>query len=162
MTKEIRISIKTPFGEVVVCGETPEDIFQILQSLNQEFYTRLNSEIPHFAQESSLSALEGIVGMTADGPLIVTKRNLTHYESIALILYCSKDYQCSMRKLRSLLLSSGKNVTVPARLNEMIKKGYIFKPNPKASEYRLSTNGVKWIEGEILTRLLAQKLPDSN
>jgi len=160
MTKEIRVSIKTSFGEVVICGETPEEIFQLLQSLNQEFYTRLNSEIPHFAQENSLSALEGVVGMTTDGPLIVTKRNLTHYESIALLLYCSKDNQCSMRKLRSLLLSSGKNVTVPARLNEMIKKGHIFKPNPKASEYKLSSNGIKWIEGEILPRLLSQKPPE--
>ena len=160
MTKEIRISIKTSFGEIVLCGETPEEVFQLLQSLNPEFYTRLNSEIPHFAQESNLNALEGVVGMTADGPLIVTKRDLTHYESIALILYCSKDNQCSVRKLRNLLLSSGKNVTVPARLNEMIKKGYIFKPNPKAPEYKLSTNGTKWIEAEILPRLLARKIPE--
>jgi len=157
MTKEIRVSIKTSFGEIIIVGETPEEVFQLLQSLGPEFYTRLNSEIPHLTSGGGINALEGVVEMTSDGPLIVTKKNLTHYEAIALVLYCLKDNQCSIRKLRSLLLSSRKNITVPARLNEMIKKGYVFKPNPKASDYKLSTSGIRWIEEEILPRLLAQK-----
>jgi len=157
MTKEIRVSIKTSFGEIMIVGETPEEIFQLLQSVGPEFCTRLNSEIPRLTSGSGINALEGIMEMTGDGPLIVTKKNLTHYEAIGLVLYCLRDNQCSIRKLRSLLLASRKNVIVPARLNEMIKKGYVFKPNPKTSDYKLSTNGIRWIEEEILPRLLVQK-----
>ena len=157
MTKGIRVSIKTPFGEIEVSGETAEEVLQLLQSLSPEFCARLSSSIPRLASEQNLNVLEGVVEMTREGPLIVTKKKLTHYEAIGLILYCLKDNQCSTRNLRGLLSSSGKKVTVPARLNEMRKKGYIFKPKPKAPEYKLSTRGIKWVEEEILPRLLAQK-----
>ncbi|MFB0543774.1 MAG: hypothetical protein ACETVR_03235 [Candidatus Bathyarchaeia archaeon] len=158
MTKEIKVSIKTPFGEVEVSGETAEEVLQLLQSLSPEFCARLNSEMSHLASEQSLNGLEGVVESTREGPIIVTKRKLTHYEAIALILYCLKDNQGSARELRGRLSSSGKKVTVPARLNEMRKKGYIFKPNPRAPEYKLSTSGIKWVEEEILPRLQAQNL----
>ena len=157
MTKSIKVNIKTPFGEIEVSGETTEEVLQLLQSLSPEFCARLSSSIPHLASEQDLNVLEGVVEMTREGPLIVTKKKLTHYEAIGLILYCLKENQCSTRNLRDLLSTSGKKVTVPARLNEMRKKGYIFKPIPKAPEYKLSTRGIKWVEEEILPRLLAQK-----
>ena len=157
MTKGIKVSIKTSFGEIVVSGETPEEVLQLLQDLNPEFYSRLTSSISPLTSGHTRNALQGIVEMTREGPIIVTKKKLTHYEAIALILYCSKDNQCTSRKIRNLLLSSGKKVTVPARLNEMKKRGYIFKPNPRTPEYKLSTSGIKWVEEEILPRLFARK-----
>ena len=156
MTKGIRVSIKTSFGEIEVSGEAAGEVLQLLQSLSPEFYERLSSSIPRLASEQLPNALEGVVEMTKEGPLLVTKKKLTHYEAIALILYCLRDNQCSVRKLRGRLSSSGKKVTVSARLNEMRKRGYIFKPNPRAPEYKLSTRGIKWVEGEILPRLKAE------
>ena len=157
MTKVIKVSIKTPFGDIEVSGETAEEVLQLLQTLSPDFYTRLNFNISHLSSDYALNRLGGIVEITRDGPLVVTKKKLTHYEAIAVILYCSKDNICNVRKLRSLLSSSGKKVTVPARLNEMRKRGYIFKPNPKVPEYKLSTSGIKWVEEKILPRLQAQK-----
>ena len=153
MTKGIRVSIKTSFGEIEVSGEAAGEVLQLLQSLSPEFYERLSSSIPRLASKQLPNALEGVVEITREGPLIVTKKKLTHYESIALILYCSKDNQRSVRKLRGRLSSSGKKVTVSARLNEMRKRGYIFKPKLRAPEYKLSTRGIKWVEEEILPHL---------
>lgn len=157
MTKSITVRIKTAFGEIEVSGETEEEILELLQNLSPEFSSRLSYNILNLTSEQNLNGLEGVVEMTREGPLIVTKKKLTHYEAIALILYCLKDNQCSTKMLRGRLSSSGKSVTVPARLNEMIKRGYIFKPNPRAPEYKLSTSGIKWVEEEILPRFQAQK-----
>lgn len=153
MTKGIRVSIKTSFGEIEVSGETADEAIQLLQSLSPEFYTRLGSKIYYLASEQTLNDLEGVVELTKEGPIIVTKKRLTHYEAIALILYCLKDNQGSARELRDRLSSSGKRVTIPARLYEMRKRGHVFKPNPRAPEYKLSTSGIKWVEEEILPRL---------
>jgi hypothetical protein len=41
---------------------------------------------------------------------------------------------------------------VPARLNEMTKRGLVFKPDPAKPDWKLTTQGEKWVE-EILTKL---------
>ncbi len=91
--------------------------------------------------------------MGRDGPIIVTKKKLSHYEAIGLVLYSTRDHQASSRELSRRLSASGKKVTVPARLNEMRKRGHIFKPIDKSPYYKLSIKGVKWIEDEILPPL---------
>ena len=153
MTKGIKVSIKTSFGEIVVSGETPEEVLQLLQNLNPEFYSRLTSSISPLTSGHTRNALQGIVEMTREGPIIVTKKKLTHYEAIALILYCSKDQQCSLKKLDRLLISSGIKVTLPARLHEMRKRGLVLKPNPRVAMYKLTFDGIKWVEEELLPRL---------
>jgi hypothetical protein len=42
---------------------------------------------------------------------------------------------------------------VPARLNEMTKRGLVFKPDPAKPDWKLTIQGEKWIEEEILTKL---------
>lgn len=153
MTKEIRINIKTSFGEVEISGESKEEVLDLLQTLSPDFFMKMNSKIAHLFTESPFENLRGVVEMSMDGPLIIAKNDLTHYESIGLILYCFRNNQCSIETLRNLLQSSGKRVTIPARLNEMTKKGYIFKPDPKKPEIKLSTNGIRWLEEEVLSKL---------
>jgi len=41
---------------------------------------------------------------------------------------------------------------VPARLNEMTKKGRVFKPDPNRPEFKLTVQGERWIEEEVLAR----------
>ena len=42
---------------------------------------------------------------------------------------------------------------VPARLNEMTKRGIVFKPDPARPEFKLTTQGERWVEEEVLTKL---------
>ena len=46
---------------------------------------------------------------------------------------------------------------VPARLNEMTKRGLVFKPDPARPESKLTVQGEKWIEDEVLPRLRGVK-----
>jgi hypothetical protein len=42
---------------------------------------------------------------------------------------------------------------VPARLNEMTKRRLVFKPDPARPEFKLTMQGEKWIEDELLPKL---------
>jgi hypothetical protein len=79
-------------------------------------------------------------------------KDTTHYEAIGIILYAMKNYQASSREIKERLMVSGKIVTVPARIHEMKGRGLIFKPG-KGSIYKLSMEGIKWIEGEVIPKL---------
>ena len=149
----IRLGIKTPFGEIEVSGETPLEVLDALEKLDQEFLADINQRVSALLATQARDDLKGIVDIRRDGPVIVTKKKMSHYEAIGLILYGLKDHQSSSRELKQRLAASGKKVTVPARLHEMRKRGHIFKPVEKAPFYKLSTKGVKWIEEEVLTQL---------
>jgi len=53
------------------------------------------------------------------------------------------------------LVASGIKCMVPGRLNEMTKKGKIFKPDPVKPEFRLTVQGEKWVENEVIAKLRA-------
>jgi hypothetical protein len=146
------VSIKTPFGEINVNGDSSKDVLEALSKLDQDFISELNDSVSELLETQPKDDLKGIIESGRDGPIIVTKEKLSHYESIGLILYALKDHQASSKEIRTRLSASGKKVTVPARLHEMRKRGHIFKPVDRAPYYKLSTRGVKWIE-EILTSL---------
>lgn len=150
--KRIEARIKTPFGEVVIEGETPKEILSILDTIPENFMEKLsdfvsNKLIPSGAQ------LKGIIEPTTEGPVIVTREKLTHYESVGLILYASPDKTNTAAQVTKLLESSGIKSMVPARLNEMTKRGQVFKPDPNKPEFKLTIQGEKWIEEEVLTKL---------
>lgn len=149
----ISISIKTPFGEINVYGDSSREVLDALSKLDQNFVSGVNDRVSELLATQSTDGLKGIIEVGRDGPIIVTKKKLSHYESIGLILYALKDHQASSKEIRTRLAASGKKVTVPARIHEMRKRGHIFKPVDRAPYYKLSTRGVKWIEEEILTSL---------
>ena len=91
--------------------------------------------------------------VTADGPVIVTRAELSHYEIIGLILYSMKHHEATSKQIRDRIEASGKEVIVPARLNEMKKRGHVFRPSGKGSEYRLTAKGLEWMEEEVLEKL---------
>lgn len=152
MTK-VKIGIKTTFGEIEVCGETSSEVLIALEELDSGFLADVNKVVSSLLATQARDDLKDIVEVGRDGPVIVTKKKLSHYEAIGLILYGTKDNQSSSRELKMRLAASGKKVTVPARLHEMRRRGHIFKPVEKAPYYKLSTKGVKWIEEEVIPHL---------
>ncbi len=150
--KRIEARIKTSFGEVVIEGETPQEILDMLASMPENFTERLSDFVTNRLVPSG-AALKGIVEVTTEGPVIVTRENLTHYESVGLILYASDERKNTAAQVQKLLESSGLKVMVPARLNEMTKRGQVFKPDPSKPDFKLTMQGEKWVEDEVLSKL---------
>lgn len=149
----ITLSIRTPFGEVMVSGETPSEVLDALEGLDQGFMGEVNERVSDLLATQAKDNLKGVVEIGRDGPVLITKTKVSHYEAIGLILYCIRDHQASSREITTRLSASGKKVTVPARLHEMRRRGHIFKPVDRAPYYKLSTKGVKWIEEEVLPKV---------
>jgi hypothetical protein len=150
--KRIEARIKTPFGEVIIEGETPQEILDMLQSIPENFTETLSDFVTNRLTPSG-AQLKGIIEATTEGPVIVTRENLTHYEAVGLVLYASDDRRNTAAQVQRQLESSGIKSMVPARLNEMTKRGQVFKPDPNKPEFKLTIQGEKWIEDEVLSKL---------
>ena len=150
--KRIEARIKTSFGEVVIEGETPQEILSMLQAMPENFVEKLSDFVSNRLVPSG-AQLKGIVEPTTEGPVIVTRVKLTHYEAVGLILYASDDRKSTAAQIQKLLESSGIKSMVPARLNEMTKRGQVFKPDPSKPEFKLTIQGEKWVEEEVLSKL---------
>ncbi len=150
--KRIEARIKTTFGEVVIEGETPQEILDMVESIPENFVGTLSDFISNRLVTSG-AQLKGILEPTTEGPVIVTRENLTHYEAVGLILYASDDRKNTASQVQKLLESSGIKSMVPARLNEMTKRGQVFKPDPGKPEFKLTIQGEKWVEDDILSKL---------
>ena len=150
--KHIEARIKTPFGEVTIEGDTPQEILDMLESIPENFVEKLSDFISNRLVLSG-AQLKGILEPTTEGPVIVTRENLTHYEAVGLILYASEDKKNTASQVQKLLESSGIKSMVPARLNEMTKRGQVFKPDPAKPEFKLTIQGEKWVEDEVLSKL---------
>jgi hypothetical protein len=150
--KRIEARIKTSFGEVVIEGETPQEILDMLSTMPEDFTEKLSDFVSNRLVPSG-SQLKGIIEPTTEGPVIVTRENLTHYEAVGLVLYASDDRRNTAAQVQKLLESSGIKSMVPARLNEMTKRSQVFKPDPNKPEFKLTIQGEKWIEEEVLSKL---------
>ena len=153
MMPRITLAIRTPFGEIRVSGENPSEVMDSLAGLDQKFIGEVNERITTLLATQAKDDLKGVVEVGRDGPVIVSKKKMSHYEAIGLILYCTREHQASSREITRRLTSSGKKVTVPARLHEMRRRGHIFKPVDRAPYYKLSMKGVKWIEEEVIPKI---------
>ncbi len=152
VTPRLRVTIKTGYGALEISGESPDEVLEGLGWLTPEFVSQLN-EITSEATAEDEDSLKGIVRIDEEGPTIVSRDELSHYEAIGLILYATESHEATTRQIRERLVSSGKKVTVAARLHEMRGRGQVFKPDSKGSIHRLTANGVKWIEEDVLRRL---------
>jgi hypothetical protein len=150
--KRIEARIKTPFGEIVIEGETPKEILGMLETMPENFVEKLSDFVSNKMLPSG-AQLKGIVELTTEGPVVVTREKLTHYEAVGLVLYASEDKTNTAAQITRLLESSGIKSMVPARLNEMTKRGQVFKPDPKKPDFKLTIQGEKWIEEEVISKL---------
>jgi len=150
--KKVTTHIKTPFGEIVVEGENPQEILDVLASFPEDFIEKVSNMVSGRLIPST-AQLKGIVEFTTEGPVIITREKLTHYEAIGLVLYTSGERKNTAAQVQRLLESSGVKCMVPARLNEMTKRGQVFKPDPNRPEFKLTVQGERWVEDEVLARL---------
>jgi len=150
--KRIEARIKTPFGEIVIEGENPKEILSMLETMPENFVEKLSDFVSNKLTPSG-AQLKGIVELTTEGPVIVTREKLTHYEAVGLVLYASENKTNTAAQITKLLESSGIKSMVPARLNEMTKRGQVFKPDPNKPDFKLTIQGEKWIEEEVISKL---------
>ena len=153
---KIKARIKTGFGEIEVEGESARELLDALRSVTPEFVGEVSSLVSSRVVAPGRAGLEGVVELTTEGPVVTTREKLSHYEAIGLILFASERRTSTASKVSDLLKSSGIKSMVPARLNEMTKRGLVFKPDPARPEFKLTMQGDKWIEDEVLSRLKAK------
>jgi hypothetical protein len=142
--------VKTQFGDIQVTGETPEELLSGLDWLTKDYVAQLNEKVSGLVSKQALDHLKDIVEMRRDGPILVCKEQISHYEAMGLLLYAIKGYQSTGKELKSILNESGRKVVVPARLHEMVKKGLLFRPDGRGGIYKLTAKGVNWVEKEVL------------
>ena len=152
MTPRLRVTIETGYGAIEVSGESPEEVLEGLGWLTREYVSRID-EIASEATTEAEDSLSGIVRIDNEGPTIVSREELSHYEAIGLVLYAMEDHEATSKEISERLVSSGKKVAVAARLHEMRERGQVFKPDSKESLHKLTAKGVKWIEEDLLRRL---------
>ena len=150
---KIRVRVKAPFGEIVVEGDSAQEILTTLKTMPPQFVNEVGGLISSNLSPSIKTQLEGIIELTTEGPIITTREKLTHYEAIALILFASDQNSRTATQIKRLLASSGIRSMVPARLNEMTKRGMVFKPDPTRPEFKLTTQGERWVEEEVLAKI---------
>ncbi|MEE8632767.1 MAG: hypothetical protein V3T10_05630 [Candidatus Bathyarchaeia archaeon] len=157
MTGTIRIQIKAPFGEVIVEGESPEEVIDVLEGMPSGLMQKIDELVSAKLMPPLNTQLKGIVELTTEGPVIATRHKLTHYEAIGLVLFASGGGTETANQINVLLQSSGMKSMVPARLNEMTKRGLVFKPDRVRPEFKLTSQGEKWIKETVLPRLKENK-----
>jgi predicted transcriptional regulator len=149
---KIEAHIKTPFGEIVIEGDSPDEILKLLEAFPENFMEKMGNFVSNRLIPSGVQ-LKGIVESTTEGPVIVARESLTHYEAIGLTLYASEEKKNTAAQITKLLESSGIKCMVPARLNEMTKRGQVFKPDPNKPEFKLTMQGERWVEDDVLAKL---------
>jgi len=149
---KIEVRIKAPFGEILVEAENPAEVLSILETFPEGFVEKITEIVSNRLTPSGVQ-LKGIVEQTTEGPVIVAHENLTHYEAIGITFYASENKKGTAAQIQKLLESSGIKCMVPARLNEMTKRGQVFKPDPNRPEFKLTIQGEQWVEEEVLARL---------
>lgn len=150
---KVRVRVKAPFGEIVVEGDSAQEIITTLKTMPPQFVNEVSSLISSNLSPSIKTQLDGIIELTTEGPIITTREKLTHYEAIGLVLFASDKNSSTATQIKRLLASSGIRSMVPARLNEMTKRGIVFKPDPARPNFKLTTQGERWIEEEVLAKL---------
>lgn len=148
---KVEARIKTLFGEIIIEGENAQDVLKALETFPNDFMEKVAGFVSDRLMPSGVQ-LKGIVETTTEGPVIVAHENLTHYEAIGITLYASDEKKGTAAQITKLLESSGLKCMVPARLNEMTKRGQVFKPDPNKPEFRLTIQGERWVEQEVLAK----------
>ncbi|MEM2564910.1 MAG: hypothetical protein QXQ42_04385 [Candidatus Bathyarchaeia archaeon] len=155
MLGRIQVEIRTSFGRLIVEGSSAREVLEALETLPENFIDELETVVSGKIASARDRTFNGIVKPTDIGPVLILKdsRALTHYEAVGLILYFSEKRSNKPSQISRLLECSGINVQVSSRLNEMAKRGLVYKPTPDSSEWTLSPKGERWIEEEVLPKL---------
>ena len=133
---KIRVRVKAPFGEVVIEGESAQEILETLKTMPPQFVNEVGNLISTNLTPSLKTQLDGIIELTTEGPILTTREKLTHYEAIALILFASENHTSTATQLKKLLASSGIRSMVPGGPIKSIYDGTSPEGNPVCSSSR--------------------------
>ena len=86
---KIQTRIKTSFGEIIIEGESPQEILKVLEAFPINYIEKMSDLVSNKLTASPALQLKGIIELTTEGPVLITREKLTHYEAIGLILYGS-------------------------------------------------------------------------
>jgi phosphoglycerate-specific signal transduction histidine kinase len=150
---KLQLNIETDYGTLTVSGDTQEEILEALSLLTDNFLDEISDKLSVLDLKQTEDRFRNIVRIGQNGPVIVTRAEISHYEAIGLVLYSMKNQEATSKKIRERLEASGKEVIVAARLNEMRKRGHVFKPSGKGSEYRLTSKGMAWVDNEVVEKI---------
>jgi len=152
---KIQAEIRTSFGKIIVEGATASDLLETLRSLPKDFINELENVISEATTFSKNKEFNDLVKFTENGPILILKDPgiITHYEAVGLILYFSENRSNRPSQIRYLLEYSGIKTHVSSRLNEMAKRGLVFKLTVDEAKWTLSPRGERWIEEEVLPKL---------
>ncbi len=150
---KLQLNIDTDYGTLTVSGDTQEEILEALDLLTDDFLDKISEKLSILDLKQTEDRLRNIVRIGQNGPVIVTRAEISHYEAIGLVLYSMKNQEATSKKIRERLEASGKEIIVAARLNEMRKRGHIFKPSGKGSEYRLTSKGMAWVDEDVVDKI---------
>ena len=150
---KLQLNIETDYGTLTVSGDTQEEVLDALGLLTEDFLDKISEKLSILELKQTEDRLRNIVRIGQNGPVIVTRAEISHYEAIGLVLYSMKNQEATSKKIRERLEASGKTVIVAARLNEMRKRGHIFKPSGKGSEYRLTSKGMVWVDDDVVEKI---------
>ena len=150
---KLQARIKTSFGEIVVEEDCAEDLLRTIDTLPKNFVNELEFIVSAKTASATRTILDNIIESTKEGPLIVSKVKLTHYEAIGLMLYASGERTNTAHQISKLLAYSGIRPKTSSRLNEMAKRGVVYKPDQSEASWRLTARGEKWIEEIVLPRI---------
>jgi phosphoglycerate-specific signal transduction histidine kinase len=150
---KLQLNIDTDYGTLTVSGDTQEEILEALDLLTDDFLDKISEKLSILDLKQTEDRLRNIVRIGQNGPVIVTRADISHYEAIGLVLYSMKNQEATSKKIRERLEASGKEIIVAARLNEMRKRGHIFKPSGKGSEYRLTSKGMAWVDDQVVEKI---------
>jgi phosphoglycerate-specific signal transduction histidine kinase len=150
---KLQLNIETDYGTLTVSGDTQEEVLEALALLTDDFLDKISEKLSILDLKQTEDRLRNIVRIGQNGPVIVTRAEINHYEAIGLVLYSMKNQEATSKKIRERLEASGKEVIVAARLNEMRKRGHIFKPSGKGTEYRLTSKGMAWVDDKVVEKI---------
>lgn len=150
---KLQLNIDTDYGTLTVSGDTQDEILDALALLTDDFLDKVSEKLSILDLKQTEDRLRNIVRIGQNGPVIVTRAEISHYEAIGLVLYSMKNQEATSKRIRERLEASGKEIIVAARLNEMRKRGHIFKPSGKGSEYRLTSKGMAWVDDEVVEKI---------
>jgi hypothetical protein len=151
---KVKLSIKRPYGDLLVEGENFEELAEGLKNLPQwlDVIDSLvaSSEAP-MEKELAKKDLKGIVEQTPKGPVLtIPKEKLSDKDAICLLLYASDPHPLQPKHIGELLIESGRHSAgFGARLSELRSEGLVVRDN---GGYRLTVAGKQRVE-ELVSRI---------
>jgi len=152
---KVRVTIRRPYGDIEVEGESLDEVVEGLQTF-PEWLAVIDRLVPNVEEEETrMTGLEGIVETTPEGPqLTVAKDRISNKEAISLLLYAKDPEPLEPREIGRLLNLSGHGSSgFGSRLSEMKREGTLLR---EGEGYRLSATGRRFVE-ELTEKLRGEE-----